>query len=106
MVEGHEWPEIVQGNLPLVYQAPRKRTCRQNNDKSSEGNVFIVYVTGIPQDVLCSMISEIVIYRMRFNISGFNVRGFHGLAVICESLVCENLDNNGYAQNNGQHPQI
>ena len=35
---------------------------------------------------------------------GFNVCGFHRLAVICKSFVCENFDVNRYAQSNDQHP--
>ena len=38
--------------------------------------------------------------------AGFNVCGFRGLAAICKSFVCKNLDINGYAQNNGRHSLI
>ena len=44
------------------------------------------------------------VYALIF--TGFNVRGFRGLAAICKSFVCKNLDINGYAQNNGQHSLI
>ena len=43
---------------------------------------------------------------MCFNLVGFNVRGFHGLAAISESFVHKNVDINGYARNNGQHLHI